>query len=309
MSPGAGCRVVEVFDPVQQRRVPCWLLYPTSGAPRVEPFGPYPVEVAMNASVEGEGLPLVVLSHGNAGTPWSHRGLAVHLAREGFVVAAIEHPGNSRSDNSLADATGVPKVANLESRPRHVRLVADAAFADAEVGGRLRSGRVAVVGHSIGGYTALAAAGGRAMTFPDDVDLARRMSPDEGTARLAFPVATGADPRVRAAVLLAPALGWFMADDALSAVRVPLMVRVGERDLLCSKGLVERALRSVPERSLIDLVEVPNAGHFSFQSPFPPSMSGPHFPPSQDPPGFDRARYQETLQAEVAAFLRASLAG
>ena len=115
----------------------------------------------MDAPVDGERLPLVMLSHGNSGTPWAYRGLASHLARSGFAVGLVEHPGNSRNDNSLAGT-----AANLENRPRHVSLAIDAAFADPSVGGRLVPDRVAVIGHSIGAYTALAARGRQALGGP-----------------------------------------------------------------------------------------------------------------------------------------------
>jgi len=36
-------------------------------------------------------------------------------------------------------------------------------------------------------------------------------------------------------------------------------------------------------------------------------MTGPLFPPSQDPPGFDRAAYLPVLCGEVHAFLRGVL--
>ncbi len=54
----------------------------------------------------------------------------------------------------------------------------------------------------------------------------------------------------------------------------------------------------------IDHAVVPGAGHFAFLSPFPPAMTRPEFPPSQDPEGFDRAAYQPRLCAEIVAFLR-----
>jgi predicted dienelactone hydrolase len=215
----------------------------------------------------------------------------VHLARAGFVVALPEHPGNNRSDNSLANT-----AANLENRPRHVRLVLDAIFEDAELGKRLSPGGVGVIGHSMGGYTALAVAGGRPSSFPNE-------SPD-GQAR-AIPVVH--DPRVRALVLLAPASPWFMAEGALAGVEIPILMRTAERDEHTPAMHAEIILRGVPDPQRIDHRVVPNAGHFSFQSPFPPAMTRPEFPPSQDPAGFDRAAFQPVLHAEILAFLRASL--
>ncbi len=36
---------------------------------------------------------------------------------------------------------------------------------------------------------------------------------------------------------------------------------------------------------------------------FPAARVHPDFPPSQDPPGFDRARFHEEMNAEIAGFL------
>ncbi len=296
-----------MFDPELLLTVPAWLLYPTDQAPRPERFGPYPLDVALDTPATGEGLFLVVFSHGGGSTPWVHRGLLTHLARQGFVVAVLEHPGNNRRDNSLSDPTGVARLPNLENRPRHLGLVIDAALADPTLGPRLSQARVAVIGESIGGYTALAIAGGHAMTLPDDVDHARRSDPDDETRRRAFPVVTHSDPRVQAVVLLSPAIGFFLADGALADVRAPVLARAGERDELCPVEQIRGALRSLPDPSRLDLVVVAGAGHFSYQTPYPPEMAKPGFLPSQDPPGFDRAGYQQTLQSDVTAFLRAAL--
>ena len=301
-----GCRALAVLDTLRELPVAAWLLYPTRDAPRSERFGPYELELAVDAGVAGEGLPLVVLSHGNGSTPWVHRWLAMQLVRRGVVVAVIEHPGNNRKDNSLSDAAGVSKLANLENRPRHVGLVIDAAYADPHVGPTLAHG-VAVIGESIGGYTALAIAGGHAMTLPDDVGLAQRLAPDAEPVRRAFRVVTERDPRVRAIVLLSPAVFWFMADGALADVTIPILARTGERDELCPPELVERVLRGVPDPSRVHHTIVPGAAHFSFQSPYPPALAGPGFAPSVDPPGFDRASYQHVLADDIVAFLRDTL--
>ncbi len=286
-----GYRALAVMDEVQGAQVPVHLLYPTEAPARTEAFGPYQLALAREAPVVGERLPLVVVSHGTGSTPWVQRVLAAQLARAGMAVVLLEHPGNSRSDDALA---GTP--ANLANRPRHVRLALDAAFADAEVGARLVPDAAAVVGHSLGGYTALAVAGGRPMALPDQ-------APD-GIAR---PVPVVADPRVRAVVLLAPALPWFMAPGALADVRVPLFVRTGERDEHAPPGYVEQILRGLPPDARLDYQIVPGAGHFGFMAPFPPALARPGFAPAQDPPGFDRAGYQQQLGAEVRGFVRTAL--
>jgi predicted dienelactone hydrolase len=276
-----GYRATAAPDPVQGVDVPIHLLYPSDAPARVERFGMYELELARDAPfVDG---PVVVVSHGTGGTPWLYRGLAAHLAGQGFVVALVEHPGNRRGDDALSGT-----AAMLEHRPRHVRRVLDA----------LGVARAAVIGHSLGGYTALAAAGGRPHALPNQT-----------ADGVAHPVAVERDPRIRAVVLLAPALPWFLAPGSLAAVDVPVLARLGERDPVgpMAAQLLARELAGRAGVAL-DVQTVANAGHFSFVTPFPPAQVRPDFPPSQDPPGFDRAAYQPTLHADVTGFLRAAAA-
>ena len=284
----SGCRALDVNDAVQGARVLLRLLYPTRAPERMEPFGPFTQSLAMGAPVEGDELPLVVISHGMGGTPWTHRDLAAHLARAGFVVALVQHPGDNRADDRLGG-----KAINLENRPRHVRLAIDAAFADDVVGKHLSPGGVTVIGHSMGGYTALAVAGGKPSSFAWETPDGR-----------AGPVVVEPDPRVRALVLLAPATAWFMADGALADVDLPILMRTGDKDPHTEPfhaHIVEGGLRD-PTR--LDHKVVPNAGHFAFLSPYPAEMKSPAIPPSQDPEGFDRAAYLPVLFGDIVAFVR-----
>lgn len=101
---------------------------------------------------------------------------------------------------------------NLTNRPRHLRAVID--FACAE----WRISSVAVVGHSLGGYTGLALVGGKPTASPHE------------TGGEPEPLAVEHDDRVQALVLLAPATPWFMLDGALDDVRVPILMLSGEKD-------------------------------------------------------------------------------
>ena len=305
-----GCRAITTFDAIQGKPLAAWLLYPTHDPAQPTSFGPYPLELAHDGAPIGDALTLVALSHGNGGTPWSHRGLACHLAREGFAVLMIEHPGNNRRDNSLGTPDGRVKAALLGHRPRHVSLAVDAALADPLLGPRLDidTRGYGIIGESIGGYTALAVAGGRVWTLPDELDMARiaAMSPAE-MQQLAFEVDTTPDPRLRAAVLLVPAVDFFSAPGALAAVDLPILLRTGERDPLCPTARILSVLSALPDPSKLSSLEVPGAGHFSLQTPYPPALA--RIPPAADPPGFDRAGYQPVFFADVAGFLRESLSG
>ena len=72
MNQSVGCRRVELSDAVQDVMIPLTFLYPARQAPQIERFGPYALNVALNAAPVGARLPLIVLSHGNGGTPWAY---------------------------------------------------------------------------------------------------------------------------------------------------------------------------------------------------------------------------------------------
>jgi len=262
-------------------------LYPTDTPAQPQPFGPYTMEVAVNAPVCAGRHPVVLISHGNNGSPLTHRDTATHLARHGFVVLLPEHVGNSRSDTSL-DGT----IERLRVRPQQVHDAFEALQHDAELGEHADPHRRAMVGHSVGAYTALAAAGGEPVNTRFDTPL-------EAPERL---VVTRT-PGVRALVLLAPAAGWFMPPASLHQVAVPVLLVRGEADTVAPAfhaAIIREAL--APHAPLQELV-VPGAGHFSFQTPFPPALASPAFAPAHDPPGFDRAAYHPQLNAQIGAFL------
>ncbi len=220
--------------------------------------------------------PLALLSHGNGGSYRIYRALCAALVEAGWVVAAFDHPGNHRKDDRLKGSQQ-----NLEDRPRHVSLLIDAVLARLPIAPR----RIAVIGHSLGGYTALALAGGR------------------GHTRERQPLTLQPDPRVQALVLLAPAVFWFGAPDALRAVSVPVLVLEGEHDEVTPAWHGQLVADGVADPHQVTRRSEAGAGHFSFITPFPPALRRPEFPPANDPEGFDREAFHRRYPAEVVAFL------
>ncbi len=149
----AGSHQLQVRD--EDLSFPVLVMYPTAVSSEPTAFGPYSIDVSPDAPIAEGRYPLVVVSHGNGGSHLVYRTVTSHLARNGYVVAMLEHAGNNRNDNELEGTHE-----NLVYRPRHVRLTIDAVSSDARFRACVQPDNVAVIGHSIGGYTALAVAGG-----------------------------------------------------------------------------------------------------------------------------------------------------
>ena len=101
--------------------------------------------------------PLVILSHGFSLGRTGYAWLAEHLASHGFVVVAPQH-------YELVDETLSDFWRASITRPQEIHVVLDtieAQSTDGEFAGLIETEHIAVVGHSYGGYTALAMAGAR----------------------------------------------------------------------------------------------------------------------------------------------------
>lgn len=278
---------VELVDDHMGVTFPMAVMYPTCVPGKTERLGPYSMDVSINAAPKEGVFPLILISHGSGGWHLLYRTLAHHLACNGFIVGMPEHPFNNRNNNSLEGT-----VENLINRPRHIRTAINWFFDSREFARFLKPDDLSIIGHSMGGYTALAVAGGVPTTFPHE-------SPDRQPQK----ISVISDHRVKALILLAPASVWFMAKGALSEIDLPILMVTAEKDEYTPDFHAQIILEGVPDKTKIQHRIVENAGHFSFISPFPESMTKTIFPPSQDPAGFNRENFHHELNAEVLEFL------
>ena len=100
-------------------------------------------------------FPVSIISHGSGGTNLGHRSIAFELVRHGFIVGMPLHPNNNFRNNR-AEGT----VNNLKNRPGHIRAAIDALISNPQFAPSLDAEKIAVIGHSVGGYTALAVSSG-----------------------------------------------------------------------------------------------------------------------------------------------------
>jgi predicted dienelactone hydrolase len=139
--------------------------YPAGPGTAVQPIVVGPPQTPY--FVEGEGakdaplasgparLPLIVISHGTGGTAMDLAWLCAGLAARGYVVAAVNHPGNN--------ALQAPTVAGNTvwwMRADDLSRVIDGVSAS-RFGPRIDAARIGAAGVSLGGYTVLVLAGAR----------------------------------------------------------------------------------------------------------------------------------------------------
>jgi len=311
-------RRIDVQDVVTGELFPAAVWYPTRAAPApLFLTGPlsqcglptvlcrwiaFEMPVATNAPPADGKFGLVVISHGAGGLPLNHRDLAMALAARGYVVAAPAHPRGTNND--------ISGVGVWVGRPKQVSRVIDALLEDAELGSHIQRDRIGVVGHSNGGYTALAVAG--AKPSPAASVAHCRQHPDDSrfcsfggaatreATRNVGDIPDLHDSRVRAIVLMAPNAAPF-TDDALAQVAVPVRVYGAERDdLTLVRYHAERLAKGLPPQT--EYVLVKGAGHFSFVTSFPWALGLMAGEAARDPEGFDRNAMHEMLNAEIVGF-------
>jgi len=262
--------------------------------------------VAQDVPVAAGAFGVIVVSHGAGGMALLHRDLAMVLASRGYGVAAPTHPRGKGDDIS---GLGV-----WVGRPKQVSRVIDAVLEDGTLGSHIDRERIGVVGHSNGGYTALAVAG--AQPSPSAAAAHCRAHPDDarfcsfgGAAtreadRDVVHIPELRDPRVRSIVLMAPTAARF-TDDALAKVAVPVRVYAAEKDDLTRVQYhAERLARAVPQ---VECVLVRNAGHFSFVASFPAALKIVAGEGARDPDGFDRDAFHEVMNREIVGFFNRTL--
>ena len=210
--------------------------YPGSPDRRLPTLVWYPADAdGADASLAASGKPFPLIVFGHAlGAPASQSTQYTrHLASHGYVVAAPAFP------LSTLGAPGGATVADTPSQARDISFVIDTFLgfsADATnlFAGAIDTDRIAVTGHSGGGITTLV------VTY------------DAGVR----------DPRIKAAIPLAPPSCWFQAG-WFGGVTVPLLILQGDADRLVD---VDSNARAIYERANApkSLVRIAGGNHIGF---------------------------------------------
>ncbi|BAZ09234.1 hypothetical protein NIES4071_10410 [Calothrix sp. NIES-4071] len=196
--------------------------------------------------------PLVVISHGFGATRRHLQYLAEHLASHGFTVAALEHPGSNaiavnRVTNSSSDLSKLISAREFIDRPLDVSFLlnelAKLNLQQGQLQNKLNTLQVTVIGHSLGGYTALALAGGKL-----DLDnlqkfcknsLSIGQAPGDWLQCAAVGIKDSdikntqlQDKRIKGAIALNPLVGNLFGRKGLENINTPVLMLASSEDAL-----------------------------------------------------------------------------
>lgn len=225
--------------------------------------------------------PVILLSHGFGGTARIMAWFGTALARAGYVVIAVDHPGNNAMDPMT-----VPGAVLFWERPGDLASSLARVRSEPGLAPHLDLSRLGVAGFSAGGFTALAAAGGR-------VDLQRyrifcEANPTDGVCRpqkefavslpqaeafLRDPVmaeevarsqAAMAIPGVKGAFVMAPAIVQAFDPASLADIHMPVSIVLGDADEVAAPATNGEAVARLIPGARIKVL--PGAGHYDFLS-------------------------------------------
>lgn len=218
--------------------------------------------------VEGK-FPLILLSHGTgiAGNAQATGWIAAPLARQGYIVAAPNHPGNQSGNTSASETM------KLWLRPADFTATLDALQTGTVFRDRIDWKNVGALGLSMGGYTALAVAGARMdqqrLAAYCDTDL-RNHSLCEWLAQSGVDLhrmdvqragLDYRDNRIRSAVAIDPAMSDTLTAESVAGIAIPVdLVNLGR------KGDIPRTLQASWMADIIPgarYASIEDADHFS----------------------------------------------
>jgi len=225
--------------------------------------------------------PVILFSHGFGGTARMMGWFGTALARAGYVVIAVDHPGNNGVDKMTVAGAVMPW-----DRAQDLAAALTAVKADPVIGPHLDLARLGVAGFSAGGYTSLVGVGARVdmnrflafcqknptdgvcapqKEFPIRLD---QMRTTLTSPELAVETAHASDdhtiPGVRAAFVMAPAIIQALTPESLATIKAPVAIILGDADVVAppaTNGLV--AVKAIPGA---ELKVLPGVGHYDFLS-------------------------------------------
>ncbi|HEY2811530.1 MAG TPA: hypothetical protein VGJ00_09115 [Rhabdochlamydiaceae bacterium] len=231
-----GIATIDLYDASRDRPIVTEIWYPVDKEAPAKTAAGFWVrcDEARDApiSVQKEKYPLILISHGHTGDRFNISWLAEILTVNGYIVAAMDHFGNTWN-NKIPEYFTRPW-----ERPKDISFVIDQLLAHPTFGSKIDQKKIGFAGYSLGGATGIWIAGAVASNLSNEEiaqacykDLSNIVSMNviEQTnfdeARHNF-----GDKRVGAFLLMAPALGWLFDKDSLQSINSPIFIVAAQTD-------------------------------------------------------------------------------
>jgi predicted dienelactone hydrolase len=296
--------------------------YPTTATAEPALIGDSAVFRGVRAVRDGDlpdgRFPLIILSHGLGGDRNALSWLAVQLAAHGRIVAAVNHPGTTRGHMPS------PETRKPWERAKDITRAITDLLGSTRFGPRVNAARIAVIGHSLGGNTAMAVAGARfdverfardCDVYPRDLDCHWYL--DNAIVRepsaLTQTQQSLRDDRVGAVVALDVGFARGFTPESLAAVPIPiLLIESGRQVAGRPPGWYVRYLAASLPPGTTTYREILDARHFSFVAECKPGSldilrADGHGDEIVCMDGSDRDR--AALHAEIAGLIEQFLRG
>ena len=226
-----GVHTEKYEDTNRNRPVLVEIWYPTDRAGPIDqpedPVWEHPKEIRDVPPSDGK-HPLIMMSHGHGGDRRDRSWLVEYLVKNGYIVASVEHHGNSwRSYNPLLSL-------RFWERARDVTFAISSLLKDPFFKKQIDPKRVGFVGYSLGGMTGLALGGAKAQNVKEIVVQQQQSFKEidpELVKQVDFSDAQGSflDKRIKAIVLLSPA-AFIFPEQSFKSVKTPVALVASEGD-------------------------------------------------------------------------------
>jgi predicted dienelactone hydrolase len=302
LAQAAGLRTIDIAADAGGPALNGVVWYPCSQPPGEVDLGRISLPGVKDCPLPEKRLPLIVVSHGRTGTFAGHHDTAEVLADAGFIVAAINHAGDTSADLSRTDDLSI-----YVQRPNDIKRLIDFMLGTPAFAASIDRERIGLFGFSRGGYTALAVIGANP-DWANVTELCQQIKTHVCEQILAkeFPGSVTHDPRIKAAVI-ADLLSVFFTESSFGDVRIPVQLWAsefgGDGVQPHSVDIVDKNLPAKHEYHV-----VANSGHFSFLASCSPALVAELPRICADAGGFDRVAFHKKFNADALAFFQAQLA-
>ena len=277
-------------------------------------------DVVHNGKPVKGGYPLVLMSHGTGGSAPQMLWLASALVKAGYVVAAVNHHGNTAiepekyPEGFLLWWERSRDLAKVKEWIEHHDMWRDVANTE----------NIAIVGFSLGGYTTLSALGAitdkarfnaycerakddfSCQAQPEFASVLQAFQQVEHSTQVQQSLARQGDnyriANVRAAVSIAPAIVHSFEPNSLGSITVPTLLVVGEHDRIAPSEFNARYAHSLLPNSQLHVID--DAIHYSFLSTCTENGKRKLANLCAEPHGRNRQAVHDQAVAEIVSFLQ-----